>query len=189
MLEDRLAMLRHTVDELYDALESPALHTPAERRHESARTVLSMSATVTEEEWQPFLARAHRLLHDAAVTAGCVVDGTFGACYPTLLDDDAQDVVAYLPVKQARLLAASARSAGVGFAELPETELAVLVHQGSYDDLADCYRELGAWVALHADPADLPVREIYVVAPPDSDDIDALRTEICWPIRTTPKEQ
>jgi len=82
-----------------------------------------------------------------------------------------------------------ASSAGVGFAELPETEVAVLVHRGSYDDLADTYRELGAWVALHADPSDLPVREIYVVGPPHSDDVDALRTEICWPIRTTPKEQ
>jgi DNA-binding transcriptional MerR regulator len=189
ILEDRLAVLRRTVDELYDALESPALHTPAERRHEPARTVVSVSATVTEEQWQPFLARTYELLHEAAAGAGCVVDGAFGACYPTLLDDDAQDVVAYLPVTQASLLLASARSAGARFVELPETEVAVLVHRGSYDDLADTYRELGAWVALHADPADLPVREIYVVGPHDSDDVDALRTEICWPIETTTREQ
>ncbi len=189
MLEDRLATLRRTVDALYDTLESPALDPPAERRHEPARTAVSVSATVTEDEWQPFLARAYQLLHAAAVSAGSVVDGSFGACYPTLIDDDAQDVVAFLPVTQPSLLPAAARSAGARFVVLPETEVAVLVHRGSYDDLADTYRELGAWVALHADPADLPVREIYVVGPPDSDDVDALRTEICWPIATTPKEQ
>ena len=43
-------------------------------------------------------------------------------------------------------------------------------------------------VAEHADPLDLPVREIYVVGAADTDEVDAFRTEICWPIRSRHEE-
>ena len=68
--------------------------------------------------------------------------------------------------------------------ELPSTEVAVIAHHGRYDDMEDTYRNLGAWVAEHADPADLPVRELYLVASSHTDDPDEFRTELCWPIST-----
>ena len=74
--------------------------------------------------------------------------------------------------------------------ELPATEVAVVEHLGDYDDLEDTYRDLGAWVATHGEPVDLPVRELYLVGPGDTDDPVEYRTEICWPIRTpSPIEQ
>jgi DNA-binding transcriptional MerR regulator len=189
VLEARLATIQHQVDDLYRALEAPAIHTPAARRFEPVRTILRHSATVNEDSWLAFLARAHDLLYEAARAAGSVVSGPFGGCYPTLLEDDAQDVVAYLPIEEAWLLPTASRASGVSIDELPTTDVAVLTHHGSYDDLADTYRHLGAWVAEHADPVDLPVREIYVVGAAETDDPDAYRTEVCWPIRSRHEEQ
>jgi effector-binding domain-containing protein len=64
--------------------------------------------------------------------------------------------------------------------------VAVLVHVGPYETLGDTYRRLGTWVAHHAQPADLPVREIYLVSYDETGDTDRFRTEIHWPI--TPEE-
>jgi DNA-binding transcriptional MerR regulator/effector-binding domain-containing protein len=183
VLEARLAATRRAVDELYLALERPALHTPVHRRYEPARTVLTVTGTVTEAEWMAFLDRAFGLLSEAAAAAGAVVTGPFGGCYPTLIEDDAQEVVAFLPVLSAPLLPPGSRSGGVRVGELPAAELAVLAHHGSYDFLADTYRNLGAWVAEHAEPADGPVRELYLVGGSDTDNPDDFRTELCWPIR------
>jgi DNA-binding transcriptional MerR regulator len=185
VLEGRLAGMQRRIDDLYAALAAPVVHTPAGRRLEPARAVLSMSGTVTEAEWLPFLERAHRSLHDAARMSGAVINGAFGACYPTLLVDDAQEITAYLPIAEAPLLSIDSRSEGVAVGELPAAEVAVLVHRGSYDDLPEAYLELGKWVAAHAEPAELPVREVYLVGTDPAVDDEALRTEICWPIRST----
>jgi len=184
VLEERLSATQRAIDELYVALDAPVLHTPVHRRQEPAHTVLTFTATVSEAEWIPFLDRARGLLAHAATTAGAVVDGAFGGCYPTLLEDDAQEVVAFLPVAAAPLLSAPARSAGLQVGELPATEVAVIAHPGAYDTLEDSYRNLGAWVAANAQPADLPVRELYLVGVGDTHDPHDYRTEICWPIRT-----
>jgi DNA-binding transcriptional MerR regulator len=190
VLEERLAITQQAIDGLHNALEEPVLQTPVRRRHETARTVLTLPGTVTEAEWSPFLDRARGLLADAVHTAGAVVDGVFGACYPPLLDDDEQDLLAFIPVTAAPLLSGAARSAGVAVDQLPAADVAVITHTGSYDDLEDTYRNLGAWVATHGEPTDLAVRELYLVGPGDTDDPDDFRTEICWPIRTpSPIEQ
>jgi len=183
VLAERLAATQRAIDELYVALETPALHTPVHLRREPARTVLTVSGRITDDEWTPFLDRAFAQLTAAVASSGAVVDGAFGGCYPTLLDD-MQDVVAFVPVTSAPLLAAAERSAGVRVAELPATDVAVIAHRGAYDDIDTTYRNLGAWVAEHAEPADLPVRELYIVGPGDADDPDDFRTEICWPVQT-----
>jgi DNA-binding transcriptional MerR regulator len=183
VLEQRLDAMRRAIDDLHAALDAPASHTPVHRRAEPARTTLMFTTTVTEAGWLAGLDHARGLLRDAAATAGVVVDGPFGACYPTLLDDDAQDVIAFLPVAAAGLLPAPARSAGVQIGELAAVDVAVLVHRGDYDDLAESYHQLGAWVATNAEPLELPVRELYLAGPAESDEPSTWRTEICWPIR------
>jgi DNA-binding transcriptional MerR regulator/effector-binding domain-containing protein len=184
VLQERLTVMQRSIDELQGALDMPALHTPVHRRHEQALTVLTLTGTVSEASWLAFLDRGLAALSDAAAAAGAVVAGPFGGCYPTLLDDDAQEVVAFLPVASPPLLPASWRAEGVRVAELPTTEVAVVAHHGPYDDMDDTYRNLGAWVAEHAEPADLPVRELYLIGRADTDDLDELRTELCWPIRS-----
>jgi len=183
LLEGRLAALRHTIDDLYLAVDSPAGHTPVHRRHEPQRTVLAHGGLVREDEFESFLVRSRALLFDAATASGAVVAGAFGGCYPPPGDDDSQDVLAFLPVENAVLLRAVFRSAGVQVSQLPASEVAVLIHSGGYQTLEDSYRTLGGWVAANAIPADLPVRELYVAGEADTDVPDEYRTEICWPIR------
>jgi DNA-binding transcriptional MerR regulator len=185
LLQERLTAMRRSIDELQGALDTPALHTPVHRRHEPAATVLTFTGTVSEATWVDFLDRAFASLTEAVVAAGAVAVGPFGGCYPTLLDDDAQEVVAFVPVETPPLLPSRSRSrsAGVHVGELPATDVAVIAHHGAYDDMDDTYRNLGAWVAEHADPADLPVRELYLVGRADTDDPEQLRTELCWPVR------
>jgi DNA-binding transcriptional MerR regulator/effector-binding domain-containing protein len=181
-LGERLAATQRAIDEVSLALESPAVHTPIHLRAEPSRTVLAVTQMVSEEEWMPFLARAVGALKEAAAAAGAVVDGPFGALYPTLLEDDAQEVAAYLPIATAVVLPVAARSSGVTVDVLPATDVAVLVHIGDYETMADSYTTLGAWVAANADATDEPVRECYLVGPRDSDDTARFRTEILWPV-------
>lgn len=187
VLQERLTAMQRSIEELQDALDTPALHTPVHRRHEPAATVLTFAGTVSEATWLEFLDRAFATLSEAVAASGALTVGPFGGCYPTLLDDDAQEVVAFLPVDAAPLLSSAIRSAGVQVGELPATDVAVMAHHGAYDDMDDTYRNLGAWVAEHADPADpaeFPVRELYVVGRADTDESDELRTELCWPLQT-----
>jgi DNA-binding transcriptional MerR regulator/effector-binding domain-containing protein len=184
VLEARLAETQRAIYELYAALEAPALHAPVHRRYEPARTMLTLAGTVTEAEWAPFLDQAHRRLSDAASASDAVVAGPFGACYPPLLDDDVQEVVTFVPVATAPLLSTATQSVGIAVSELPATDVAVIAHHGDYDDLEDTYRDLGSWVASHGEPAELPVRELYLLGPGDTDDPNEYRTEICWPLRT-----
>lgn len=184
VLAERLATTQRALDELYVALEAPVLHTPVHVRHEPARLVLTVRGTVSDEEWTAFLDQAFAALADALSASDAVTDGPVGACYPTLLDDDSQDVVAFAPIVSAPLLSSASRAAGVRVGELPATDVAVIAHRGAYDQIDATYRNLGAWVAAHAEPAELPVRELYLVGPPDVDDPDDYRTEICWPVLT-----
>jgi DNA-binding transcriptional MerR regulator len=183
LLEGRLADLRRTIDDLYLAVDSPGRHTPVYPRHEQQRIALTYGGVVREDEFEAFLARSRALLFDAATASGTVVAGSFGGSYPPPRDDDSQDVLAFLPVESAVLLPAAFRSAGVQVSDLPATDVAVLIHSGGYETLEDSYRTLGEWVAVNATPADLPVRELYVVGEADTDLPEEYRTEICWPIR------
>jgi DNA-binding transcriptional MerR regulator len=185
VLQERLTVMQRSIDELQGALDTPALHTPVHRRREAAFTVLAITGTVSESTWVAFLDRAFATLSETAATSGSIIVGPFGGCYPTLLDDDAQEVVAFMPVADAPLVPPPSRAAGVQVGDLPATEMAVVAHHGTYDDIDDTYRNLGAWVAEHAEPADLPVRELYVVGRADTDDGDELRTELCWPLRNS----
>ena len=182
VLEERLAALRRTIDDLYLAVDSPDAHTPVHRRSEPSRIVLTCRGTVSEDEFEGFLARSRALLLEAAAASGAVTAGPIGGCYPPPRDDDAQDVVAFLPVESGPLVPAAFRSAGVQVRDLPATDVAVLIHAGGYETLEESYRILGMWVADHGDSADLPVREIYVVGEAEARAPGEYRTEICWPI-------
>jgi effector-binding domain-containing protein len=67
---------------------------------------------------------------------------------------------------------------------VPGAELAVIVHNGSHDDVDRSYGALAAYVSEHALAVDGLIREYYLVGPPD-DDESTWKTEICWPIFDT----
>lgn len=173
VLEERLAATQRAVDELYTALDVPESHTPVHLRHEPARSTVTLAETVREAE--PFLRHAAAVLEETVRVSGAVPSGGFGALFPTQIEDDeAEHVVAFVPVDAAPLLDEASLAAGVRVGELPATDVAVVVHHGSFESMVDTYRNLGAWVATNAEPSDLAVREYY---------LDELNTEICWPVR------
>jgi DNA-binding transcriptional MerR regulator len=74
------------------------------------------------------------------------------------------------------------RSGRVHPVTLPAVEIAVTTHVGPHDDIDITYGELGAWVVANALEVAGPVHEIYRVAPRDTPDPSAWRTEIGWPV-------
>jgi len=123
---------------------------------------------------EPFLRRAGALLDDAVRTSGAVATGGLGALWANQVDEDGEeDVTAFVPVYRALPLGETSLAAGIRVGELPATDVAVVVHHGTFETMIDTYRNLGAWVATNAEPADLAVREYY---------LDELNTEICWPV-------
>jgi DNA-binding transcriptional MerR regulator len=173
VLEERLAMTQRAVDELYSALDAPESHTPVHLRDEPARSTVTLSADDVHDP-VAFFARVTPLLAEAVRLSGAVATGGLGALFPNeLAADDAEDIVAFVPVADAPRLDAASLDAGVRVGELPACTVAVVVHTGTFDTMVDTYRNLGAWVASNATPGDLPVREYY---------LDATTTEICWPV-------
>jgi DNA-binding transcriptional MerR regulator len=149
-------------------------------RREEARLVLAVEGSPRMADLGPYVRRYQTVLWEAASASGAVVEGCFGACYPTPVEEDRQDVTAFLPISAPVLVPPELGSAGVRVDELPACDVAVLELRGSYVGLESCYRRLGAWVAFHAVPADLPVRELYVtpIGEPEEDAV----TELLWPV-------
>jgi DNA-binding transcriptional MerR regulator len=182
----RLDEVARIVDELHDGLDQPAAHTPVHVRGEPHQHTLAVRGQVDEATFAPFLDEAFARLTAAARALGIEPIGPAAALYPSeIADDGPDDVEVYLPI--GRPVAVQANS-GVVISEVPAADVAVLVHAGSYDSISDTYRRLGDWVANHAEPRPIHVREVYVVRADQAPDPSRYRTEIHWPItaRETP---
>lgn len=68
---------------------------------------------------------------------------------------------------------------------VPAAELATIIHSGPHNEIDRAYGTLAAYVADHELAVDGPLREYYLVAPGESADESAWRTEIGWPIFST----
>jgi DNA-binding transcriptional MerR regulator/effector-binding domain-containing protein len=84
-------------------------------------------------------------------------------------------VTAYVPV-------AGGPSTGSGRMCIPGGAYAVGVHAGPFVDFDRTYAALGSHVASHETAAPGPIREIYLVGPPETTVESQFRTEVCWPI-------
>jgi effector-binding domain-containing protein len=124
-----------------------------------------------------FLTEAFDRLRWIAARAGATVEDVPGGLYAPEIPDEIEEATAYLPIEAPVVVPAGS---GVRLGELPATTIAVAVHLGGYDDIADTYRHLGRWVAANASPRPMPVRERYVVAAPAPE--GEWSTEIQWPV-------
>jgi effector-binding domain-containing protein len=149
-------------------------------RHEEERLVLALEGSPSMSELATFVRRSEKTLTEAAIASGAVVAGCFGACYPVPVEEDRQDVMAFLPITAPVLVPVDAGSVGVRVDELPACDVAVIELRGPYWGLEACYRRLATWVAFHAAPAEAPVRELYLT-PLDGPEEDAI-TELLWPV-------
>ncbi len=117
---------------------------------------------------------------------GIVACGPPGGIYANeLFTEERGDATLFFPV------IGEVRPVGrVGPISVPGAELAVIIHDGSHDDLDRSYGALATYVSEHALAVDGLIREYYLVGPHDTDDESAWRTEICWPIfETRPHRQ
>jgi DNA-binding transcriptional MerR regulator len=181
VMRTRLDEVTRIVAELQDGVERPGLHTPVHVTTQAAAHTLAVRGKVTEDNFAAFLGDAYGQLGALAERLGVTGSGPFGALFPPeILDDQAEDVEAYLPL--AAPVGLPADRGGVRLSELPATTVAVAVHVGGYETMGDTYRQLGVWVAQHATPTDERVREVYEVSYQQTDDTNRFRTEIQWPI-------
>jgi effector-binding domain-containing protein len=74
----------------------------------------------------------------------------------------------------------------VGQISVPEAELALIIHEGPYNNIDRSYGARATYVTEHAEAVDGLTREYCIVGPHDTDDLSAWRTEIGWPILETP---
>jgi len=149
-------------------------------RKEESCLVLAVDGIPSMAELEPFVRWSEKTLTEAAVASGAVVARSFGASYPVPFEEDRQEVGAFLPISAPVLLPAELSCLGVRVDELPACDVAVIELRGPYWGLEACYRRLGTWVAFHATPAELPVRELYLT-PLDGPQEEAI-TELLWPV-------
>ena len=148
----------------------------------SARDTVRIVGVVTEAEFADWLAWAFDRLAAILSEVGATPTGPAGGLYAAeLADDGIEEVEAFVPIAAPLVIPPRERDVSIG--EVPAARVAVLVHVGDYDSIADTYRTLGAWVARNAEHAGERVREWYVVGPTDGDDPKSFRTEIAWPIK------
>ena len=169
-MRQRLADVERIVAELHDGLAQPAAHTPVHVRDEPHAHTLALRGRVNEENFAQFLDAAYGRLG----TLRRSVSASHRSAHPARCTRRRSATTATTTSRRtsriARPVALPSSADGVVNSEVPAARVAVLVHAGGYDTIADTYRSLGAWVAEHADPLPIPVREVYVVSYGETDD-------------------
>jgi effector-binding domain-containing protein len=178
-MQARLAETERIVAELQSGI-APATHTPVHIRDEAAVDTLRITARIGEAELAAWLGSAFERLSGVLDAAGVAPVGYPGTLYDAEIADELENAEAFIPVAAPFVVPSADR--GVSLGEVPAARVAVLVHAGDYESMADTYRSLGAWVSRHAHNAGERLREWYVVGPGDVDDPALYRTEISWPI-------
>jgi DNA-binding transcriptional MerR regulator/effector-binding domain-containing protein len=186
-MESQLAQTQAVVASLRSLLERPAPPVAVEYRSVARARALAVRDVVTEAEVQDWWVAAFTELYAALAAAGVGPAGAGGALYASeLFEVEKGEVVAFVPV--AGGAASEAAFAGTGRAaviDVPAAELAVALHAGAFADLDRTYGALGTYVAERELGVEGPIREYYLVAPWDTADEAAHRTEVGWPIFQT----
>lgn len=188
-MESQLAQTQAVVASLRSLLERPAPVVAVEYRSAGRARALAVRDVVAEAEIQDWWVAAFTELYGVLSAAGIAPAGPGGALYASeLFEVEKGEVVAFVPVPAAEPGAGGAAFAGAGRAavtDVPAAELAVALHQGPFAELDQTYGALGTYVAERELGIEGPIREYYLVAPWDTGEESAHRTEVGWPIFQT----
>jgi DNA-binding transcriptional MerR regulator len=175
-MEDQLEETRETVASLRALLEGRAAAIPVEFRMFPSADVIAVAGEVSGEEMHGWLDEAFASLRATVESSGLERAGADGALFSSeLLEEEFGSLVAFVPVV----------GAGASARVLPETEYAIAVHFGAFEDLDRTYGALGAAVAERAIGVQGPIRENYLVSAFDTPETSRHRTEVCWPVFQT----
>jgi DNA-binding transcriptional MerR regulator len=176
-MEDQLSETRETVASLRSLLEGGAAAIPVEYRTLPSASVIAVGTDVSGADMAAWLEEAFASLRSTVGSSGLERSGPDGALFSSaLLEEEFGSLVAFVPV---------AGAAGEGARLLPETEYAIAIHLGAFEDLDRTFGALGAAVAERAIGVQGPIRENYLVGAFDTPETDRHRTEVCWPVFQT----
>jgi DNA-binding transcriptional MerR regulator len=180
-MERQLAETEATVRSLRHLIEEPPQQVAVEFLSRPAASVIALRDVVVTDEFVDWWMAAFTEIRAALDASGAAPAGPAGALYPgTFFELEKAEVTAFIP--------APPEVPAPGRLErlvIPPAEMAVAVHEGSFEDQDRTYAALGRVVAERAIGVDGPIREYYRVSVFDTDDETALRTEIGWPVFLT----
>lgn len=179
-MERELERTRTIVASLRELLLTPAPE--VSYRELAPELALAHTATVASSDIEAWSTATFGRLGQALGQAGLIPTGPGSATYAMPFYTDGKgEVTAFLPVAPG-----TAAVAGTNLITIPGDAHAVAVHAGPYRELDRSYAALGSHVASHADQAPGPIRERYLVGPPDAPNESSFRTEVSWPIAAWP---
>lgn len=181
-LESELEATRTAVESVRGLLDAP----PLLRRDVELRSVAAMPSLMIRDEidlsdldqWY----RSAMAELDAAADNGWQAAGPRGGIWATdLFAEEHGEAALYYSVR--RMDEATALAGRVRAHMLPAVDLAIIVHRGPDETMAETYGALGAYVAEHEIGVSGPIRETYL-APASAGSSDAV-TEVGWPVFRT----
>lgn len=178
-LEERLRVTQHAVASLRGLVDPGSTPPHIEHRSVPALPALVIRERINRDDLGDWYtaARDELLAIDPADIAG-PLGGEWAA---ELFLDGRGEAVLFLPLREG---AAEHEYPGrLRLEVLPAVELAVAVHQGPDETIAETYAALGVYVAEHELGVPGPLRERYLRAA--TDESPELVTEIGWPIFRT----
>ena len=184
----RLDDAERIIGELQSLLDEPgALHQVlVHERRQRAEPILAVRHHLAIADAVAFFDEAFARLTAHVERSGAVVTGPAGGRYGDGegFDPEGMAVEAFLTLDRPVAVGAS----GLVSDHLPDTRLAVALHVGPFDTMADTYRSIGVWVAEHDLRVTGPLQELYLLGP-DQADPSQFRTEVGWPVApTVPQE-
>jgi DNA-binding transcriptional MerR regulator len=178
-MQETLERTQSTVASLQALLDGNRPALPVEYRSVPAIRAVAIRTIVDWDQTEPWLDEALAELDRVVESRSSARTGPDAALYSgEFFEAHVGEVTAFVPVSGE--LATTGRVEQI---EIPQADVAILVHHGPFSDLDQAYGALGTFVAEHVLAADGPIREHYLVTEDDTDDPDAYRTEVCWPIR------
>jgi GyrI-like small molecule binding domain len=171
------------------ALLAGPVRPAVELRTIPAVTALAIEGVVDAAEMAGWAEAALDDLSAAMAGAGLAPAGPPGALYPPdFYELERSETTLFVPVQGADGASGTRPALPPGRArwqQIPAIEAAVIMHEGTFDDIDRTYGALGTVVAERAIGVDGPIREYYVVSFGDTDDEEQYRTEVCWPVFLT----
>jgi len=177
----QLEEVQDTVTSLRRMLADDEEEIAVEYRDEPTTMVIAVREHVEGSAAVSWWIEAFTELHRLLRTAGIERTGPDGAEFPTeFFTEGGAEVTAFVPVDRVPALAGRVEAL-----TRPGRSYAVAVHDGPMVDLDGAYAAVGQRVLERALASDGPVVERYLPLG-DEDDLIAHRTEVCWPVTSTP---
>ena len=180
-LESSLARTQEAVTSLRELLDHPQSGVAIDHRHLAETSAAAITDIVDCSDLLTWLRGAIGELAASLSAQDIQPAGPAGGIFDTeLFTEERGRATIFLPCDRA-----PEAIGRVSATVIPPAELAMIVHNGSHNDIDRTYGALAAHVTQHALAVNGPIREYYLVGPFETRDDSLWRTEVGWPIFQT----